>query len=251
MKIFVMVFIILTCIQNVFAMCQAGYSNPIYICNYKKVPKVLELQKYKGGWSEIVFDDLTQITKEKGVKKETKFKATEKFNFFKKNELPAMNYKIVPVCNDTPTGKSPDKFVHISSADRSFCEKYDDNTMISQRKNFVFINVYANLSKNIYNMKTGFVESLGSRFSTEDKLTLKIFDKNDKILLEKKLNYISEKNMNSPIRVCRNNTDSNKVDNCFPYEFSFSYSFEYIDNAYKASLYNDKVKLVEEVIKFD
>jgi hypothetical protein len=123
-------FMFILCGQCAFAMCQSGYSDPIYICNYKADPKMLVLDKYKGGWSEIIFENLTVVNNKKITKNEKSLKVTEKFNFYKRDEMKTENYKIERVCNDMPNTKKPLRFVRISYAEKSLCINQPESSII-------------------------------------------------------------------------------------------------------------------------
>ncbi len=112
-----------------YASCRYGYSDPIFICNYKDNPKIEELGNYKG-WKVATFQNITKIIAEKNSKQIVTTGVTEKFNYLADKKFPTINYKIERVCSDLRHAKSPDNYVFISSLGSEFCEKYPGPTIV-------------------------------------------------------------------------------------------------------------------------
>jgi hypothetical protein len=130
MKYFVMTCILFnSCLSALYASCRYGYSDPIYICNYKGNPKIEELENYKG-WNVVTFQNITKIVTEKKSKQIVTTSVTEKFNYLTGKKFPTMNFKIERVCPDLRHVKVPDKYVSISTLGSEFCEKYVGPTIV-------------------------------------------------------------------------------------------------------------------------
>jgi len=111
------------------ASCRYGYTDPIYVCNYKGQPDVRELKDYKG-WSVITFRNITKVLTLKNSQKIITAGVTEQFNFDSDKKIPLNNIQIVRVCNDVRFKNFPDKHVIISPLGNEYCVNYPNPTII-------------------------------------------------------------------------------------------------------------------------
>jgi len=124
----VVMFLVFICSIELKAECRYGYSDPIFVCNYKDTLKTEKLKDYDG-WSTVSFQNVTQILTLKD-KKIITHGVTKKFNFKSDQKIPSNNIKIERVCVDVRFKGSPNERAKLSPLEREYCEKYPHPTII-------------------------------------------------------------------------------------------------------------------------
>jgi len=141
MKVVITIFSIFASIEA-YAQCAPAYLDPIYICNYKRQPKVTNLVgyekkilwfkkkvKYTNGWRQIDFEDLL-IVRSRQVGEKAGLRVNRSYNFLDKNEVKYTHFQINFNCNDVAVENQPNESVQIIEADSSICKKYPENSLI-------------------------------------------------------------------------------------------------------------------------
>lgn len=124
----VVMLLVFICSIELKASCRYGYSDPIFVCNYKDTPKAEKLKDYDG-WNTVSFQNVTQILTLKD-KKIITHGVTKKFNFDSDQKIPSNNIKIERVCVDVLHKDFPNKYAKLSPLEREYCEKYPHPTII-------------------------------------------------------------------------------------------------------------------------
>lgn len=137
-----MFLIVLLFAIDVYSQCPAAYLEPLYICNYKRQPRITKLIgyekkflwfrkeiKYTDGWRQIDFED-PLIVRSRHIGEKVGSRVNRSYNFLSKNEINYTHFQINFNCNDVLFENQPTESVKIFAADADFCKKYPENSLI-------------------------------------------------------------------------------------------------------------------------
>ena len=124
---------------------------------------------------------------------------------------------------------------------------------IKENKNvtkYISVAILTDKEKKIFDMESAVaIPYVKSEYLEGEEFSIKVYDKNNKLLVEKSLSFKEGFAYMEDYCLKNNSSDDDTTKNCIKNSYYITYGFEYIDGAFKSVFYKGKDKLAEAMIQ--